>query len=65
MSDDGSKRCRQKHWSEIDEAGKIERLREELKRCMRRMEEQQSDIRDLKRHQHGGTGETVLLSQKW
>ncbi len=61
MSDsDECKTSREKYWSELDEKGKIERMREELKRCVRRCDELEADVLQLKRHKHTADGAVVV-----
>ena len=49
----GDMKCsRQKHWSEIDQAAKVERLRTELKRITRRCEDLSFELHRLNQHRH-------------
>jgi len=54
--DDGMKANRQKYWSEIDQDEKIKRLRAELKRYMRQLDDLHYDVRRLKEHRHSSDG---------
>jgi predicted RNase H-like nuclease (RuvC/YqgF family) len=55
---------RQKYWSEITPDERTERLRSELKRALRRIEELSATVRKLKDaaevHEHGKDGKPVM-----
>ena len=48
--------CREKYWSEIDSDERIERLRLEVKRLIRQLQEAQDKIFKLSVHQHASDG---------
>jgi hypothetical protein len=62
------KACREKYWSELTDAEKVERMREILKRSERRNEELQEMLHRLAPlvtgHQHGSDGRPVVPADR-
>ena len=60
MSNAEPKAMRQKYWSEINEDARIERVRQELKRMIRRYEELSMDVHRLNQHRHLADGSPAM-----
>lgn len=51
---------REKHWAELDDAGKIERMRGEVKRMMKLLTAHDRGINLLGEHSHGPNGDLLI-----
>ena len=64
----GDEQCnsiREKYWSEINEIEKIERMRREVKRHFRQLNELREQIRKLKRHRHNQPDGEIFIPMNY
>lgn len=57
------KPSREKYWSELDADGKIERMRQEVRRAQNQLVEAQENIRQLLQHSHSGSDIVIPLKR--
>ena len=58
--DDGCKVSREKYWSESDPEEKCRRLRDEVKRMQRQIQETAKVVANLSVHAHGPDGKVLI-----